>query len=102
MEQSEPALWIIDRGSAEKHGSGTANRGGRSNICLFRPCCRGGGVGFGGVEQRPEEGVRPVRPRAELWVKLGADHEGMVAELAELDEGAVGRGAAGNEAELLE
>ena len=43
----------------------------------------------GGGEEAGEQRVRAVRPRAELRVELRADHPGVVADLADLDERAV-------------
>ena len=48
----------------------------------------------GGGEEAGEQRVRSVRPRAELRVELRADHPGVVADLADLDERAVRGGAA--------
>src|SRR5207253_9167801 len=56
----------------------------------------------GGGEEAGEQRVRAVRPRAELRVELRADHPGVVADLADLDERAVRSGAARDEAGLFE
>src|SRR5438552_7781910 len=56
----------------------------------------------GGGEESGEQRVRAVRPRAELRVELRADHPGVVANLADLDERAVRGRAAGDEAGLFE
>src|SRR2546425_1383092 len=56
----------------------------------------------GGGEEAGEQRVRAVRPRAELRVELRADHPGVVADLADLDERAVRGRAARDEAGLFE
>src|SRR2546428_315254 len=54
------------------------------------------------LEKAGEERMRPVRARAELRVELGTDHPHVILDLADLDESAVRRSAAGNQARLLE
>src|SRR5207244_9781050 len=56
----------------------------------------------GGGEEASEQWMRAVRPRTELRVELRADHPGVVADLADLDERAVRGRAAGDEAGLFE
>src|SRR5437660_1156064 len=50
-----------------------------------------------GGDEVAEERMRPVGPGAKLRVELRADHPGMVAQLADLDERAVGGDAAGHQ-----
>src|SRR5206468_8580832 len=56
----------------------------------------------GGGEEAGEQRVGAVRPRAELRVELRADHPGVVADLADLDERAVRGRAARDEAGLFQ
>src|SRR5580700_4890244 len=50
-----------------------------------------------GTNEAREERVRRRRPALELRVKLTPDEKWVIAELDELDEAPVGRGAAENE-----
>src|SRR5687768_8230616 len=43
----------------------------------------------------------PIRPRAKFRVELGADHEGVVADLRDLNQAAVRRSAACHQAKRL-
>ena len=60
------------------------------------------GVGGGGADELAEERLGPVRARVELGVELGGDEEGVVGQLDHLDQALVGRGAAGDQALVLE
>ena len=61
---------------------------------------------FGPVQRRghqiPEQRVGPVGPALELGMGLGADPERVLAQLDELDQAAVGRGARADQADRFE
>src|SRR3990170_3128813 len=61
----------------------------------------GAGTLQGGADEPGEQRVGTVGPRPELRVELGADHPGVVPELADLNQRAVRQRAAGDEARRL-
>src|SRR5437016_2063163 len=65
-----------------------------------------GAVAFGmphrGADELAEERMRPVGARTKLGMELRANHERVVAQLANLDQRAVGRDAARDQAALFE
>src|SRR5690349_11051822 len=62
----------------------------------------GAGVVGGGADELAEERLGAVGPRVELRVELGGDEERVVGQLDHLDKALVGRGAAADQALVLE
>ena len=56
----------------------------------------------GSAREAHEQRVGSVGTGTELRMELGADHPGVIPQLADLHQGAVGQGAAGDEARLLQ
>ena len=55
-----------------------------------------------GTDKASEERLGPVRPRVELGVELGGNEKGVIGQLDHLDQSLVGRGAAADQALILE
>src|SRR5256885_13861380 len=91
---------LIDRRLLPRAG-GTRRGGGVAGARLAGALAVAGERALdGGGEEAREQRVRAVRPRAELRVELRADHPGVVADLADLDERAVRGRAARDESGL--